>query len=71
MQLNRQLGYGYPRGQKTVHLAEATTQDTYFSITHVHFYKEYVDANLDASDNVISGSESTSEMLTRQSEIPE
>ena len=26
-----QLGYGYPRGQ-TVHLAEATTQDTYFSI---------------------------------------
>ena len=27
----RQLGYGYPRGQ-TVHLAEATTQDTYFSI---------------------------------------
>ena len=25
-----QLGYGYPRGQ-TVHLAEATTQDTYFS----------------------------------------
>ena len=28
---HRQLGYGYPRGQ-TVHLAEATTQDTYFSI---------------------------------------
>ena len=27
----RQLDYGYPRGQ-TVHLAEATTQDTYFSI---------------------------------------
>ena len=27
---HRQLGYGYPRGQ-TVHLAEATTQDTYFS----------------------------------------
>ena len=26
-----QLGYGYPRGH-TVHLAEATTQDTYFSI---------------------------------------
>ena len=26
-----QLGYGYPRGQ-TVHLAEANTQDTYFSI---------------------------------------
>ena len=25
---HRQLGYGYPRGQ-TVHLAEATTQDTY------------------------------------------
>ena len=28
---HRQLGYGYPQGQ-TVHLAEATTQDTYFSI---------------------------------------
>ena len=28
---HRQLGYGYPRGQ-TAHLAEATTQDTYFSI---------------------------------------
>ena len=28
---HRQLSYGYPRGQ-TVHLAEATTQYTYFSI---------------------------------------
>ena len=28
---HRQLGYGYPRGQ-TVHLAEATIQDTYSSI---------------------------------------
>ena len=28
---HRQLGYGYPRGH-TVHLAEATTQDTYSSI---------------------------------------
>ena len=28
---HRQLGYDYPRGQ-TVQLAEATTQDTYFSI---------------------------------------
>ena len=28
---HRQLGYGYPRGQ-AVHLVEATTQDTYFSI---------------------------------------
>ena len=28
---HRQLGYGYPRGQ-TVHLSEATTQDTYSSI---------------------------------------
>ena len=28
---HRQLGYGYPRGQ-TVHLAEATTQDTYSTI---------------------------------------
>ena len=27
---HRQLGYGYPRGQ-IVHLAEATTQDTYSS----------------------------------------
>ena len=27
---HRQLGYGYPRGQ-TVHLAEATTQDTYIT----------------------------------------
>ena len=31
---HRQLGYGYPRGQ-TVHPAEATTQDTYFSILHM------------------------------------
>ena len=28
---HRQLGYGYPRGH-TIHLTEATTQDTYFSI---------------------------------------
>ena len=28
---HRQLSYGYPRGQ-TVHLAEATTQDKYFSV---------------------------------------
>ena len=28
---HRQLSYGYPRGQ-TVQLAEATSQDTYFSI---------------------------------------
>ena len=28
---HRQMGYGYPREQ-TVHLAEATTKDTYFSI---------------------------------------
>ena len=28
---HRQLGYSYPQGQ-TVHLAEATTQDTYSSI---------------------------------------
>ena len=28
---DKQLGYGYPRGQ-TVHPAEATTQDTYVSI---------------------------------------
>ena len=28
---HRQLDYGYPRGL-TVHLAEATTQDTHFSI---------------------------------------
>ena len=27
---HRQLSCGYPRGQ-TVHLAETTTQDTYFS----------------------------------------
>ena len=41
-------------------------------ITHVHFYKEkYVDANLDASDNVISGNEPSSEMLRSQSQIPE
>ena len=43
-------------------------------ITHVHFYeikKKYVDANLDASDNAISDDESSSEMLTSQSQIPE
>ena len=35
---HRQLGYGYTRGQ-TVHLVEATTKDTYFSILHMYFYK--------------------------------
>ena len=34
-------------------------------------YRKYVDANLDASDNAISDNESSSEMLTRQSQIPE
>ena len=34
---HRQLGYGYPRGQ-IVHLAEATTQDTYFSKYHMYTY---------------------------------
>ena len=40
-------------------------------ITHVHFYEnkeKYVDANLDASDNAISDKESSSEMLTSQSQ---
>ena len=32
---HRQLGYGYPRGQ-TVHLAEATTQDTYSSLYNIN-----------------------------------
>ena len=32
---------------------------------------KYVDANLDASDNAISGNESSSEILTSQSQIPE
>ena len=43
-------------------------------ITHVHFdkiKKKYVDANLDASDNAISDNESSSEMLTSQSQVPE
>ena len=43
-------------------------------ISHVHFYKnnvKYVDANLDAPDNAISDNESSSEMLTSQSQIPE
>ena len=43
-------------------------------ITHVHFYKnnvKYVDANLDAPDNAISDNESSSEMLTSQSQIRE
>ena len=34
-------------------------------------YEKYVDANLDASDNAISDNESSSEMLTSQSQIPE
>ena len=43
---HRQLGYGYPRGQ-TVHLAEATTQDTYIqgSLNHmiqVKFKPEFI-----------------------------
>ena len=43
-------------------------------ITHAHFFeikKKYVDANLDAPDNAISDNESSSEMLTSQSQIPE
>ena len=36
-----------------------------------HFYVKYVDANLDAPDNAISGNEPSSEMLTSQSQIPE
>ena len=43
-------------------------------ITHVHFYKnnvKYADANLDAPDNAISDNESSSEMLTSQSQISE
>ena len=32
--------------------------------------KKYVDANLDTPDNVISGNEPSSEMLTSQSQIP-
>ena len=32
---------------------------------------KYVDANLDAPDNAISGNEHSSEMLTSQSQIPE
>ena len=32
---------------------------------------KYVDANLDAPDNAISGNEPSSEMLTRQCQIPE
>ena len=32
---HRQLGYGYPQGQ-TVHLAKETTQDRYFSISHMY-----------------------------------
>ena len=41
-------------------------------ITHVHFYKiiiKYVDANLDAPDNAISGNEPFSEMHTSLSQI--
>ena len=33
--------------------------------------EKYVDANLDASDNPISDNESSLEMLTSQSQIPE
>ena len=33
--------------------------------------EKYVDANLDATDNAISGNEPSSEMLTNQSQIPE
>ena len=33
--------------------------------------EKYVDANSDASDNAISDNESSSEMLTSQSQIPE
>ena len=71
MKLNRQLSYGYPLGQ-TVHIAEATTQDIHFSIyymkTSIKSINKYdVNANLDASDNVILGNNRSSDMLTSQS----
>ena len=34
-------------------------------------YKKFVDANLDTSDNAISGNEPSSEILISQSQIPE
>ena len=39
--------------------------------TSIKYRKKYVDAILDASDNAISDNESSSEMLTSQSQIPE
>ena len=43
----------------------------YNTCTLLLINEKYVDANLDASDNVISGNEPSSEMLTSQSQIPE
>ena len=39
----------------------------YNTCTLLQNKEKYVDANLDASDNVISGNEPSSEMLTSQS----
>ena len=66
------MSYGYPRGQ-TVHLAEATNQYVRLSIKHKLIYQSKynnIDVDLDASDNIISGND-TSEMLnTSQSQKP-
>ena len=43
----------------------------YNTCTLLENEEKYVDANLDASDNAISDNESSSEMLTSQSQIPE
>ena len=39
--------------------------------TSIKYNVKYVDANLDAPDNAISGNEPSSEMLTSKSQIPE
>ena len=62
---HRQLSYGYHRGQTCqtlgIHISVC-------DISTLLFNNKYVDANLDASDNAISGNEPSSEMLTSQSQ---
>ena len=52
-------------------LKKYTQFSVYNTCTLLYNNVKYVDANLDAPDNAISGIEPSSEMLTSQSQIPE
>ena len=57
--------------KKIIYLFIYLSISVYNTCTLLQNNVKYVDANLDASDNTISGNEPSSEMLTIQSQIPE